>query len=106
MVENTFVLDREPSYRFRLRNVNTLFRTIIDDTPCPMVYISPNVLHSVPSPVSVRRIIRLVGSGRGLVLELKRVIASPFWHHAWLNLREVDNRWFEVQDIKYRNRAC
>lgn len=39
------VLEREPSSRFRLRNVNTLFRDILDNTPCLIVYISPSILN-------------------------------------------------------------
>lgn len=95
------MLEREPSSRFRLRNVNTLFRDIVDNTSCPMVYISLSILNIVLSPVSVRRLIRIARSASGLFIEIKKIIGSNVWHHGWLFLRELENRWYEIVDVRF-----
>ena len=99
-----YAIDMFPETRNYLRDVNKLFRNIVDRTALPKLYISYNVLPAIPRPVSVRRLIRVSGRGSGLIIEVRRILRSPNWCNAWLFLSEIENRWFELRKIWYRKK--
>ena len=49
--------------------------------------------------VSVKKLIRMFGSSRGVVFELQRIISNQKWANAWLVLRYIGLRWFINMDI-------
>ena len=52
-------MDLFPETRNYLRDVNKLFRNIVDRTVLHKLYISYNVLPAFPRPISVRRLLRV-----------------------------------------------
>ena len=95
-------LKNDPSLRFTLRYVCNTFRNIVDLTPFPQIYIAPEVLLRVPTPVSIARLITRAGRQSGLAVELRRIFTKSRWYQAWLHLRELDNRWFRIVYIWWR----
>ena len=91
-----------PLEKFNLMKVNRLFRTTVERLGLPAVYINPSILYPVPRPVSVRFLIRNFGSGSGLILSIKEIIAQRGWTNAWLFLQEKENFWYEIRNIKWK----
>ena len=52
-----YAIDTFPENRNYLRDVNKLFRNIVDRTALSRLYISYNVLPAIPRPVSVWRLL-------------------------------------------------
>ena len=52
--------------------------------------------------VSVRSLIKKFGSSSGVVLEVRRIVASPNWENAWLDLRFRGLGWFIILNIFWR----
>ena len=49
--------------------------------------------------VSVRSLIKKFASSSGIVLEVRRIIASPNWANAWLDLRFRGLGWFIILNV-------
>lgn len=62
-----------------------IFQDLVDNTLCPIVYISSSVSNTMPSLLSVRCLIRMTRSA------------------CWLFLRELENRWYEIVYVKSKN---
>ena len=73
-------LKNDPSLRFTLRYVCNTFRNIVDLTPFPQIYIAPEVLLRVPTPVSIARLITRAGRQSGLAVELRRIFTKSRWY--------------------------
>ena len=54
--------------------------------------------------VSVQRLIKHFGSYSGVILELKIIINSSKWNHAWVVLLPDVHSWFIVTNIFWRKR--
>ena len=52
--------------------------------------------------VSVRSLIKKFGSSSGVVLEVRRIVASPNWANAWLDLPFRGLGWFIILNIFWR----
>ena len=50
--------------------------------------------------ISVAKLIRQVGSGSGLLLEVKKIISHPRCNTAWLKLYATGYRWFTILTIQ------
>ena len=68
-----------------LRNTNRKFKRLVSRfiTRLPTVSCNRN---TSPGLNSMRKILKEVGSGSGLVLDLKEIIRSNQWANAWVNL--------------------
>ena len=54
--------------------------------------------------VSVRSLIKRFGSSSGVVREIQRIVASPNWANAWLELRFRGYGWFIIHNIFWRKK--
>ncbi len=84
----------------RLRNVCSRFRQCVDT----FTDLLPKIYYRDGSPgkISVRRLIKELGPSSGLILEIKRLINSNRWHHAWLELYAIGLGWFRINNIFWR----
>ena len=84
----------------RLRNVCSRFRQCADT----FTYLLPKIYYRDGSPgiISVRHLIKEFGPSSGLMLELRRLINSNRWHHAWLELYAIGLGWFQIKNIFWR----
>ena len=78
----------------RLRNVCSRFRRCVDT----FTYLLPKIYYCDGSPgvIGVRRLIKEFGPSSGLILELRRIIKSNRWHHAWLELYAIGFGCFRI----------
>ena len=62
-------------------------------------YLLPKIYYRDGSPgiIGVRRLIKEFGPSSGLILELRRIIKSNRWHHAWLELYAIGFGWFRIK---------
>lgn len=58
---------------------------------------------SQPILVSVNRLIRAVGKGSSLVLELRAAFQNPRWNTAWLYLMPVGYGWYEIAKVFWKH---
>ena len=65
----------------------------------PSIYLSNA---GEPGIVSVRSLIKKFGSSSGVELEVRRIVASPNWANAWLDLRFRGLGWFIILNIFWR----
>ena len=86
----------EPMSIYNLLKVNKFFQNTVCKIGLPRLYINPTFFYPVPRPVRVRRLIRVFGSGSGLLLRLREIIHKRGWSNAWLFLQEKDNFWYDV----------
>ena len=98
------VLKLSPLSRYSLQRVNRMFRDLVGKTPPPRLYLCPSRFGDVTvSPISVRKIIALSGSGSGLVQAIRQLIRHSSWVNAWLFLRLATLcGWYTVKGIWYR----
>jgi len=54
--------------------------------------------------VSVRTLIQKYGTASGLVMEVKRIVASPEWREAYLELRFRGLGWFVIRKILWKTK--
>ena len=94
-----------PNHVCRMYNnlckVNVRFR----DITCRLVSMLPSIYFSEGGEfgiVSVRSLIKKFGSSSGVVLEVRRIVASPNWANAWLDLRFRGLGWFIILNIFWR----
>lgn len=80
-----------------------LFYNTIRSMPLPEIYISPNLIRSVPRQVSVRRFIRIAGRNSGLVLQIRNIVRNSRWINAWIRLQERNHGWFFISDVWWRH---
>lgn len=97
-------LTLNPASRYSLQQVNRLFKEIVSKTPTPRLYLIPDRFRNITvSPISVRRIIRIAGSGSGLVQAIRNVIQITSWANAWLFLQlDTFCGWYTIKRIWYR----
>ena len=94
-----------PNHVCRMYNnlckVNARFRDITRRlvSMLPSVYFSDGGELGI---VSVRSLIKKFGSSSGVVLEVRRIVASPNWANAWLDLRFRGLGWFIILNIFWR----
>ena len=102
-----------PDYKCRLfcriRIVNRQFYQIMESLKLTLshVYISDERVVNQKSgkrAVSVQRLIKRFGSYRGVILDLKRIINSSKWNHAWVVLLPDVHSWFIVTNIFWRKK--
>ncbi|KAH3741700.1 hypothetical protein DPMN_048425 [Dreissena polymorpha] len=100
------VLKLSPLSRYSLQRVNRMFRDLVGKTPPPRLYLCPSRFGDVTvSPISVRKIIALSGSGSGLVQAIRQLIRHSSWVNAWLFLRLATLcGWYTVEGIWYRRK--
>lgn len=94
---------QDPSKRYNLMRVCRLFYNTIRSMPLPEIYISPNLIRSVPRQVSVRRFIRIAGRNSGLVLQIRNIVRNSRWINAWIRLQERNHGWFFITDVWWRH---
>lgn len=84
-----------------LCKVNVRFRDITRRlvSMLPSIYFSEGGELGI---VSVRSLIKKFGSSSGVVLEVRRIVASPNWANAWLDLRFGGLGWFIILNIFWR----
>jgi len=64
-------LQQDPLSRFRLQQVNQLFKHVVEKVEPPRLYQDPDLYGNlITFPISVRRMIQVSGSGSGLVTEV------------------------------------
>ena len=101
MIFETAIRSSNPSdsciFFQRLRNVCSRFRQCADT----FTYLLPKIYYRDGSPgiISVRRLIKEFGPSSGLILELRRIINTNRWHHAWLELYAIGLGWFQIKNI-------
>lgn len=94
-----------PNHVCRMYNnlckVNVRFRDITRRlvSMLPSIYFSEGGELGI---VSVRSLIKKFGSSSGVVLEVRRIVASPNWANAWLDLRFRGLGWFIILNIFWR----
>ena len=94
-----------PNHVCRMHNnlckVNVRFRDIARRlvSILPIIYFSDGGELGI---VSVRSLIKKFGSSTGVVLEVRRIIASPNWANAWLDLRFRGLGWFIILNVSWR----
>ena len=84
-----------------LCQVNVRFRDITHR----LVLMLPSICLSngrEPGIVSVRSLIKKFGFSSGVGLEVRRIVASPNWANAWLDLRFRGLGWFIILNIFWR----
>lgn len=86
-----------------LKNVNKRFRAIIrmHMNKLPAIYLSNGADSGF---VSVRNLMSQYGPSRGVVIEIKHVVAHPKWSNAWLNLIYTGRGWFIMAAIYWKRR--
>ena len=97
-----YAMNLDPSCRYHLKQVNSFFKATVNSQRNPRIYISPSILQHPPSPLSVRRLISACGRGSGLGIAIRGIINNSQWYNAWLFLENLENRWFSVQHIIWR----
>ena len=94
-----------PNHVCRMHNnlckVNVRFRNIARRlvSMLPIIYFSDGGERGI---VSVRSLIKKFRSSSGVVLEVRRIIASPNWANAWLDLRFRGLGWFIILNVFWR----
>ena len=94
-----------PNHVCRMHNnlckVNVRFRDITRRlvSMLPIIYLSDGGEIGI---VSVRSLIKKFGSSSDVVLEVRRIIASPNWANAWLDLQFHSLGWFIILNVFWR----
>ena len=94
-----------PNHVCRMHNnlckVNVRFRDITRRlvSMLPIIYLSDGGELGI---VSVRSLIKKFGSSSDVVLEVRRIIASPNWANAWLDLQFHSLGWFIILNVFWR----
>ena len=94
-----YCLKDNPFFVFTLNKVCRNFSEILKEDN-PKINISPHIMNVVPNVVSERKLIRVAGRSSGLILLIKSIFKdNANWANAWLSLKELNNRWFEIANV-------
>ena len=78
-----------------LRKVNTRFRALVHCLKrfLPRLHVSDGLNSCL---ISVRSLLKKYGPLSGLLIELKKIISSPEWANAWLEVQVDELDWYVI----------
>ena len=96
-----------PNHVCRIYNILCKVSVRFRDITRRLVSLLPSIYFSNGGEigiVSVRSLIKRFGSSSGVVREIQRIVASPNWANAWLELRFRGYGWFIIHNIFWRKK--
>ena len=78
-----------------LRKINTHFRALVQRLKrfLPRLHVSDGLKSCL---ISVRSLLKKYGPLSGLLIELKKIISSPEWANAWLEVQVDELDWYVI----------